>query len=73
MMIFRQQTFFFADTTVNIEPDAQYARRDRHGDREFVRGLPSSPASPCVLFEFRLGEATRPAKVQQAVALLARA
>src|SRR5207247_2827798 len=23
MMIFRQQTFFFADTTVNIEPDAQ--------------------------------------------------
>src|SRR5881628_3832320 len=43
MMIFRQQTFFFADTTVNIEPDAETLAEIASATAKFVLRLGVEP------------------------------
>src|SRR5436309_11867900 len=43
MMIFRQQTFFFADTTVNIEPDAKTLAEIATATAKFVTRLGVEP------------------------------
>jgi malate dehydrogenase (oxaloacetate-decarboxylating)(NADP+) len=71
MMIFRQQTFFFADTTVNIEPDAETLAEIASGTAQFVRRLGVEPRVAMLSFS-NFGSVKHPAaaKVQQAVALL---
>ena len=71
MMIFRQQTFFFADTTVNIEPDAQTLAEIASATAQFVARLGVEPRVAMLSFS-NFGSVKHPAavKVQQAVALL---
>ena len=71
MMIFRQQTFFFADTTVNIEPDAQTLAEIATATAKFVTRLGIEPRVAMLSFS-NFGSVKHPAavKVQQAVALL---
>jgi malate dehydrogenase (oxaloacetate-decarboxylating)(NADP+) len=71
MMIFRQQTFFFADTTVNIEPDAETLAEIATATAKFVTRLGVEPRVAMLSFS-NFGSVKHPsaAKVQQAVALL---
>ena len=71
MMIFRQQTFFFADTTVNIEPDAETLAEIASATAQFVARLGVEPRVAMLSFS-NFGSVKHPAaaKVQQAVALL---
>jgi malate dehydrogenase (oxaloacetate-decarboxylating)(NADP+) len=71
MMIFRQQTFFFADTTVNIEPNAETLAEIASATAQFVTRLGVEPRVAMLSFS-NFGSVKHPAaaKVQQAVALL---
>ena len=71
MMIFRQQTFFFADTTVNIEPDAATLAEIATATAKFVARLGIEPRIAMLSFS-NFGSVKHPAatKVQQAVAML---
>ena len=71
MMIFRQQTFFFADTTVNIDPDAATLAEIASSTAKFVSRLGIEPRVAMLSFS-NFGSVKHPsaAKVQQAVALL---
>ena len=71
MMIFRQQTFFFADTTVNIDPDAETLAEIASATASFVSRLGVEPRVAMLSFS-NFGSVKHPAaaKVQQAVALL---
>ena len=71
MMIFRQQTFFFADTTVNIEPDAATLAEIATATARFVARLGIEPRIAMLSFS-NFGSVKHPAatKVQQAVAML---
>ncbi len=71
MMIFRQQTFFFADTTVNIEPDAATLAEIATATAKFVTRLGIEPRIAMLSFS-NFGSVKHPAatKVQQAVAML---
>ena len=71
MMIFRQQTFFFADTTVNIEPDAETLAEIATATAKFVTRLGIEPRIAMLSFS-NFGSVKHPAatKVQQAVGLL---
>ena len=71
MMIFRQQTLFFADTTVNIEPDAETLAEIATATARFVTRLGVEPRVAMLSFS-NFGSVKHPAaaKVQQAVALL---
>jgi malate dehydrogenase (oxaloacetate-decarboxylating)(NADP+) len=71
MMIFRQQTFFFADTTVNIDPDAETLAEIATATAGFVTRLGVEPRIAMLSFS-NFGSVKHPAaaKVQQAVALL---
>ena len=71
MMIFRQQTFFFADTTVNIEPDAATMAEIATATARFVARLGIEPRIAMLSFS-NFGSVKHPAatKVQQAVAML---
>ncbi len=71
MMIFRQQTLFFADTTVNIEPDAATLAEIATATAKFVTRLGVEPRIAMLSFS-NFGSVKHPsaAKVQQAVALL---
>jgi len=70
MMIFRQQTFFFADTTVNIEPDAETLAEIATATRS--RDAARIEPRVAMLSFSNFGSVKHPAaaKVQQAVALL---
>jgi len=71
MMIFRQQTFFFADTTVNIDPDAETLAEIATATAKFVTRLGIEPRIAMLSFS-NFGSVKHPAaaKVQQAVTLL---
>ena len=71
MMIVRQQTFFFADTTVNIEPDAETLAEIASATAKFVSRLGIEPRVAMLSFS-NFGSVKHPAaaKVQRAVALL---
>ena len=71
MMIFRQQTFFFADTTVNIEPDAETLAEIASATAKFVLRLGVEPRVAMLSFS-NFGSVKHPAaaKVQRAVTLL---
>ncbi len=71
MMIFRQQTFFFADTTVNIDPDAETLAEIASATASFVSRLGVEPRVAMLSFS-NFGSVKHPAadKVQRAVALL---
>ena len=71
MMIFRQQTFFFADTTVNIEPDAETLAEIATATAKFVTRLGIEPRVAMLSFS-NFGSVKHPAaaKVQEAVTLL---
>jgi len=71
MMIFRQQTFFFADTTVNIDPDAETLAEIASATASFVTRLGVEPRVAMLSFS-NFGSVKHPAadKVQRAVALL---
>jgi malate dehydrogenase (oxaloacetate-decarboxylating)(NADP+) len=71
MMIFRQQTFFFADATVNIEPDAETLAEIATATANFVARLGIEPRVAMLSFS-NFGSVKHPQarKVQQAVALL---
>ena len=71
MMIFRQQTFFFADTTVNIEPDAETLAEIATATANFVLRLGVEPRVAMLSFS-NFGSVKHPQarKVQQAVSLL---
>ena len=71
MMIFRQQTFFFADTTVNIDPDPETLAEIATATAGFVTRLGIEPRIAMLSFS-NFGSVKHPAatKVQQAVALL---
>src|SRR3989454_12388091 len=71
MMIFRQQTFFFADTTVNIEPDAATLAEIATATAKFVMRLGIEPRVAMLSFS-NFGSVKHPAavKVPQAGALL---
>src|SRR6266511_4085566 len=71
MMIFRQHTFFFADCTVNIDPDAETLAEIASATAEFVGRLEIEPRVAMLSFS-NFGSVRHPAaeKVQRAVALL---
>ena len=71
MMIFQQQTFFFADTTVNIDPDAETLAEIASATASFVWRLGVEPRVAMLSFS-NFGSVKHPAaaKVQRAVALL---
>jgi malate dehydrogenase (oxaloacetate-decarboxylating)(NADP+) len=71
MMIVRQQTFFFADTTVNIEPDSETLAEIASATAKFVTRLGIEPRVAMLSFS-NFGSVKHPAaaKVQRAVALL---
>ena len=71
MMIFRQQTFFFADATVNIEPDAETLAEIATATASFVQKLGIEPRVAMLSFS-NFGSVRHPQarKVQQAVSLL---
>src|SRR3989449_10267174 len=69
MMIFRQQTFFFADTTVNIEPDAETLAEIASATAKFVLRLGGGPRGAVVSFShFGSGKHPAAAKRQRGVA-----
>jgi malate dehydrogenase (oxaloacetate-decarboxylating)(NADP+) len=71
MMIVRQQTFFFADTTVNIEPDAETLAEIASATAKFVTRLGIEPRVAMLSFSnFGSVKHAAAAKVQRAVALL---
>jgi len=71
MMIFRQQTLFFADATVNIDPDAETLAEIATATASFVERLGIEPRVALLSFS-NFGSVKHPQarKVQQAVALL---
>ena len=71
MMIFRQQTLFFADATVNIEPDAETLAEIATATANFVERLGIEPRVALLSFS-NFGSVKHPLarKVQQAVSLL---
>jgi malate dehydrogenase (oxaloacetate-decarboxylating)(NADP+) len=71
MMIFRQQTFFFADATVNIEPDSEMLAEIATATAAFVQRLGIEPRVAMLSFS-NFGSVKHPQarKVQQAVSLL---
>jgi malate dehydrogenase (oxaloacetate-decarboxylating)(NADP+) len=71
MMIFHQQTFFFADCTVNIDPDAETLAEIASATAQFVWRLGVEPRVAMLSFS-NFGSVKHPAadKVQRAVALL---
>jgi malate dehydrogenase (oxaloacetate-decarboxylating)(NADP+) len=71
MMIFRQQTFFFSDCTVNIDPDAETLAEIASATASFVWRLGVEPRVAMLSFS-NFGSVKHPAadKVQRAVALL---
>ncbi|MGH7671942.1 MAG: NADP-dependent malic enzyme [Gemmatimonadales bacterium] len=71
MMIFRQQTFFFADCTVNIDPDAETLAEIASATAQFVWRLGVEPRVAMLSFS-NFGSVKHPAadKVRRAVALL---
>jgi malate dehydrogenase (oxaloacetate-decarboxylating)(NADP+) len=71
MMIFRQQTLFFADATVNIEPDAETLAEIATATAGFVERLGIEPRVALLSFS-NFGSVKHPQarKVQQAVSLL---
>jgi malate dehydrogenase (oxaloacetate-decarboxylating)(NADP+) len=71
MMIFRQQTFFFADCTVNIDPDAETLAEIASATAQFVSRLGVEPRVAMLSFS-NFGSVKHPAadKVQRAAALL---
>jgi malate dehydrogenase (oxaloacetate-decarboxylating)(NADP+) len=71
MMIFRQQTFFFADCTVNIDPDADTLAEIASATAQFVWRLGVEPRVAMLSFS-NFGSVKHPAadKVQRAVALV---
>jgi malate dehydrogenase (oxaloacetate-decarboxylating)(NADP+) len=71
MMIFHQQTFFFADCTVNIDPDAETLAEIASATASFVWRLGVEPRVAMLSFS-NFGSVKHPAadKVQRAVALL---
>jgi malate dehydrogenase (oxaloacetate-decarboxylating)(NADP+) len=71
MMIVRQQTFFFADTTVNIEPDAETLAEIASATAKFVTRLGIEPRVAMLSFSnFGSVKHAAAAKVQRAVALM---
>src|SRR5712691_2782516 len=71
MLVFPQQTFFFADCTVNIDPDAETLAEIGSAAAEFVGRLGIEPRVALLSFS-NFGSVRHPAaeKVQRAVALL---
>jgi len=71
MLVFAQQTLFFADCTVNIDPDADTLAEIASATAEFVGRLGIEPRVAMLSFS-NFGSVRHPAagKVQQAVALL---
>ncbi|HET8713452.1 MAG TPA: NADP-dependent malic enzyme [Gemmatimonadales bacterium] len=71
MMIFRQQTLFFADATVNIDPDAETLAEIATATASFVERLGIEPRVAMLSFS-NFGSVKHPEarKVQQAVSLL---
>ena len=71
MMVFRQQTLFFADATVNIEPDAETLAEIATATANFVERLGIEPRVAMLSFS-NFGSVKHPLarKVQQAVSLL---
>jgi len=71
MLVFPQQTFFFADCTVNIEPDAETLAEIASATAQFVSRLGIEPRVAMLSFS-NFGSVKHPAaaKVRQAVALL---
>src|SRR5205809_1874342 len=71
MMIFRQQTFFFADCTVNIDPDAETLAAIASATASFVSRLGVEPRRAMLSFS-NCWSVTHPAadKVQRAAPLL---
>jgi len=71
MLVFPQQTFFFADCTVNIDPDAETLAEIASATAKFVLRLGIEPRVAMLSFS-NFGSVKHPAavKVRQAVALL---
>ncbi len=71
MLVLPQQTFFFADCTVNIDPDAETLAEIASAAAEFVGRLGIEPRVALLSFS-NFGSVRHPAaeKVQRAVALL---
>jgi len=71
MMVLPQQTFFFADCTVNIDPDAETLAEIASATAQFVQRLGIEPRVALLSFS-NFGSVRHPAadKVQRAVALL---
>ncbi len=71
MLVFPQQTFFFADCTVNIDPDAETLAEVASATAQFVSRLGIEPRVAMLSFS-NFGSVKHPAaaKVRQAVALL---
>src|SRR5438309_6307517 len=71
MLVLPQQTFFFADCTVNIDPDAQTLAEIASATAQFVQRLGIEPRVALLSFS-NFGSVRHPAadKVQRAVALL---
>ena len=66
ILMLKDRTFFFADTTVNIDPDGRGARRNRAADRG-CRASVRHRAAPGAhfLFEFRVEHARERAEGQE--------
>src|SRR2546422_2905960 len=71
MLVLPQQTFFFADCTVNIDPDAETLAEIASATAEFVERLGIEPRVALLSFS-NFGSVKHPAadKVRRAVALL---
>ncbi|MDT8435614.1 MAG: NADP-dependent malic enzyme [Gemmatimonadota bacterium] len=71
MMVFRDRLYFFADTTVNIEPDAEILAETAAMTADFVRRLGIDPYVAMISFS-NFGSAPHPEsrKVQEAVRLI---
>jgi len=71
MLVFAQQTFFFADCTVNIDPDAETLAEIASATAEFVGRLEIEPRVAMLSFS-NFGSVRHPQaeKVQRAVTLL---
>ena len=71
MLVLPQQTFFFADCTVNIDPDAETLAEIASAAAQFVQRLGIEPRVALLSFS-NFGSVRHPAadKVQRAVALL---
>src|SRR5256885_1943816 len=71
MLVLPQQTFFFADCTVNIDPDAETLAEIASAAAQFVRRLGIEPRVALLSFS-NFGSVRHPTadKVQRAVALL---